>query len=712
MRTKDNYAGIDWFRIPAALLVVAIHTSPLTTWSVDADFFLTRIFARIAVPFFFMVTGQFILADVVRGEKVKIWRYLRRLLILYGIAMALYLPIGIYAGHYKNLNVLSVLRLLVFDGTFYHLWYFPACILGVCLVCMASRHLHIKGMFIVAGLLYFIGLFGDSYYGLTLKLPGVAAAYEQGFSLWSYTRNGLFMVPVFLLLGAVADRGWKPKKKIYIYVFFFSSFLLMTVEAFVLRYYGLQRHDSMYLMLVPTAAALYQILLTAPVLDNHRKSFRVLRSVATGIYIIHPAMIVVVRFAAKISGLTIFIDNSMLHYLVVVFFSMGAALCVTVLPKHSGKRKFPQERTWVEIDYNALRNNVAFLRQKLRSDCKLMPALKANAYGHGAVYLAKELNRLGVDAFCVACVQEGIELRRAGIKGEILILGYTHPSQFDNLGRYHLSQTVIDYSYAEKLRQYGKKLHVHLGIDTGMHRLGERCENIEQICRVFEMPNLIVDGIMTHLSADDGKEEPQKSFTEYQTVRFNRVLEELEKKGIKCPKVHMQASYGVLNYPELAGDYARVGMALYGVLSTGKDTLEWRHKLSPILSLKTRVAVVKEIYPGETAGYGLIFVADHAMKIAVLTIGYADGLPRSLSGGRGAVLIRGKKAPIIGTICMDQTLVDVSDILDVGSGDVAVVIGRSEQMEITVCDLAEQTQTIANEILSRIGGRPERVIVR
>lgn len=244
-----------------------------------------------------------------------------------------------------------------------------------------------------------------------------------------------------------------------------------------------------------------------------------------------------------------------------------------------------------------------------------------------------------------------------------------------------------------------------------MHRLGERCENIEEICRIFEMSNLIVDGVFTHLSADDSVKGQEKIFTDAQAARFYGVLDELKARGIKCPKVHMQASYGVLNYPELAGDYARVGIALYGVLSTKEDTREWSRMLCPVMSLKTRVAAVKEIYAGETAGYGLSFVAEHDMKIAVLAIGYADGLPRSLSNGKGAVLIDGKRAPIVGTVCMDQLLVDVSDIPDVKPGDIAVVIGKSGNLEITVCDVAEQAGTITNEILSRMGERPERIMV-
>ena len=759
MKTKDSYVGIDGFRIIAALLVAAIHTSPLASYSDGADFFLTRVLARIAVPFFFMVTGHFVLSDFLLKKKnntaawEKIRRYIRKILILYGASIILYLPLGIYAGHYDDMTVQKALRMLFFDGTFYHTWYFPACIMGILLVCILRRILGFKGTFLVTIVLYLAGLFGDSYFGLAEKLPAVSAVYEKGFTIWSYTRNGLFMAPVFFVLGALVGSSKKRGSRGHAYAVFLCSFALMTVEAFTLRYLKLQRHDSMYVMLVPTAAFLYKILLTLPVQSRPLKAPDAtdrsicgkiwihiwntahgrVRTISTLIYILYPAPIVVVRGFAKISGWNALTENSIAHYLCVTAFTAAAAVFLAALKKggkisaerenfvrSAGKscptRKFRRqefvgERTWIEINVGALRSNVNFFRSILPEGCRLMPVIKANAYGHGAVALAKELGLMGADCFCVACLQEGIKLRRAGVKGEILILGITYPAQLDTLRRYHLSQAVVDYSYAEQLKKYGKKLHVHICIDTGMHRLGERCENIERICNMFEIKNLLVDGVFTHLSADDSIEGQEKQFTDCQAARFYSVLDELKARGIKCPKIHMQASYGVLNYPHIAGDYARVGIALYGVLSTKEDTCKWSGMLCPVLSLKTRVAAVKELYAGETAGYGLSFTAQRPMKIAVLTVGYADGYPRALSNGRGAVLIGGKRAPVVGTVCMDQMMVDVSDIPGVKQGDTAVVIGRSGDLEITACDLAEQAGTITNEILSRMGERPERIMV-
>ncbi len=368
-------------------------------------------------------------------------------------------------------------------------------------------------------------------------------------------------------------------------------------------------------------------------------------------------------------------------------------------------------RAWIELNSQNLRHNVNQLYNLLPSGCQLMPAVKANAYGHGAVLVSKELNSFGVHCFCVATVLEGVELRRNGIKGDILVLGYTCSKQFFLLNKYHLIQTVIDYPYAEILNAYGKKIKVHLKIDTGMHRLGERSEKFDDICNIFKCKNLLIEGAYTHLCASDNTRPQEKAFTMKQATTFFEVISRLKECGYNCPKIHLQASCGLLNYPELSGDYARIGIALYGVLSNREDMLNRTIDLRPVLSVKARVASVKDLFKGENAGYGLQYTANRDRKIAVLAIGYADGLPRSLSCGNGKVLINGYEAPIAGRICMDQTLVDISDFPNVMSGDIAVVIGKSGNSEITAYDLAEQTKTITNELLSRLGARLERIMI-
>ena len=194
-----------------------------------------------------------------------------------------------------------------------------------------------------------------------------------------------------------------------------------------------------------------------------------------------------------------------------------------------------------------------------------------------------------------------------------------------------------------------------------------------------------------------------------QAAAFDRVICDLNQRGLSCGKIHLLPSYGLLQYSELAGDYARVGIALYGVLSQGADMESCRIDLRPVLSVKARVVLVKDLYAGELTGYGLGYMAESNRKITILSTGYADGIPHTLSCGKGWVLIAGLEAPIIGLICMDQMLVDVTDIPDAAAGDVAVLIGTSGSRQITACDLAEQTGAITNEILSRLDGRLEKV---
>lgn len=709
MNRKTTYGGLDAFRIAAAVLVIAIHTSPLASFSANADFFFTRVLARVAVPFFLVVTGHFVLSDVLRrkpGASQRLKSCMKKLLLLYGGSIVLYIPLGIYAGHYSGVGLPALLRMLVFDGTFYHLWYFPACLLGLLLVALLSSKLKARTVAIIAVALYLLGLLGDSYYGLTQQLPILARVYEYGFQLWSYTRNGLFFVPVFLVMGAAIGGQKRPLKSSYAALGLLASFLLMTGEAFALRQAQWQRHDSMYVLLLPVTYFLDQLLLALP--WSSRKS---LRTAAAWIYILHPIVIVLVRGAAKVTRLPLLVSNSLLHYAAVTAVTLAAAFLLVWLLSCRKGQAFPRDRAWIEVELGALERNVAFLRSKLPPTCRLMPAVKADAYGHGAVLISKELQRLGVDAFCVACVQEGVQLRRARIKGEILVLGYTHPAQLDLLRRYRLTQAVVDEAYGEQLHAYGKRLHVHIAIDTGMHRLGMDSREMEEICRLFQMENLSVDGLFTHLAVSDGQDAAAQAFTRRQGRALEAVIAELKRRGIPCPKVHTQASYGVLNYPELAGDYARVGIALYGLLSTQEDTAKWRGALQPVLSLKARVASIRWIEAGESAGYGLDFAAPRPMKIAVLSIGYADGLPRALSYGVGAALIGGKRTPIVGRVCMDQTLVDVSEVPEVALGDIAVLIGSSGGQVITACDLAEQSGTITNEILSRMGARLERILV-
>ena len=374
------------------------------------------------------------------------------------------------------------------------------------------------------------------------------------------------------------------------------------------------------------------------------------------------------------------------------------------------EKTYEQGRAWIELNINNLKHNVDTLRSLLPAGCVLMPAIKANAYGHGAVQVAKELNKMGVQAFCVASIAEAVQLRENDIVGEVLILGYTHPSDFPLLIRYNLTQAVLDFEYAKQLDAFDSEIKVHIVVDTGMHRVGVPAENLDAILSILKMKHLWVTGIYTHLCADDSRDEKDVAFTKKQAASFVPIKEQVLAAGYAV-KTHILGSYGLLNYPELGGDYARIGIALYGVLSNRGDLAFCPTELRPVLSVKARIMTVRAIQSGDNVGYGLAYTAESERKIAALSIGYADGLPRALSCGRGRVLIHGQEAPIAGRVCMDQTMVDVTDIENVKCGDVAVVIGKSGMLEITAYDRAEQSDTITNEILSRMGNRLNRFLI-
>ena len=684
---EKKFPALDDFRLIAAILVVAVHTR-----STDSEIlWLLTVLRRIAVPFFIMVSGYFL----ARGNWRSTGKFLKKTAMLYGVSILLYLPLNYYAGQLS----LDFFRRAIFDGSFYHLWYLPALLLGTPIAYCLTRFKP-EAAIPIAGILYLIGLGGESYYGLVSGVPVLATFYNGIFLVFDYTRNGLFYVPLFLLLGAA---GIIFRRKVAV-IGLLCSLTALIVEALLLHHSGIQRHDSMYLFYPFLMVFLFSLLL-----EENQGERRNLRKLSAIVYLIHPWCIVLVRGMAKLVGLTgLLVENTVILFLLVLASSLFLSqLLLWLRPS----RPFQTGRAWIELDLSALRHNVNQLQSILPENCTLMPAVKANAYGHGAVLIAKELNHSGIRSFCVATVSEGMELRRGGVKGEILVLGYTHPEQVPFLRKYRLTQTVIDMPYARLLNSYGKKLKVHLKIDTGMHRLGISADQQKEIASIFQMKNLVIEGIFTHLCVADEETAEKKAFTLGQAEAFQRVICNLNDQGLACGKTHLLSSYGLLRYPELAGDYARVGIALYGVLSNRRDLDDCPIALHPVLSLKARIALTKELHTGEGAGYGLKYVAESDRKIAVLSIGYADGIPRALSCNHGKVLINGYEAPIIGRICMDQMIVDITDLPDVKSGDIAVIIGKSGQYEITAYDLAEARGTITNELLSRLGSRLNRMIV-
>lgn len=704
---EKHYAGIDYFRLIAALLIVSIHTSPLGSVDPEADFILTRILARVAVPFFLMATGFFLLPRYMEDKKMRktvLMGFLKKTSLLYGMAILIYLPVDVYAGALIHpIIIWELFKDIFFNGTFYHLWYLPASIIGMAAVCLLIDRFKRKTVCLITIGLYLIALFGDSYYGISERVGAIGSFYAILFNCFDYTRNGLLMAPVFIFTGgmiAASKRQWSVG---ICTAGLLLSTALMISEGLLLKGLSVQRHDSMYIMLLPCMFFLFQLLL-----KWKGKNKAILRKLSMMIFIIHPMCIILVRGIAKGANLTwLLVDNSMVHFIVVAASSLAGSFLFILM---TGRRKdhFKKDRAWAEINLANLSSNVDQLKKILPKGCDIMAVVKANAYGHGDTEIARELNKLGVFAFAVATVSEGVKLRRKGICGEILILGYTFPDEISGLIRYDLTQTVLDHSYAGVLNDYGEKIKVHVKIDTGMHRLGENYSETQNLLNIYSYRNLIINGTFTHLSVSDSLADSDVEFTNHQIEKFYDTVKQLKEAGCKPGKIHIQSSYGVLNYPYLKCDYARIGIALYGAMSNENDKTRVNIDLKPVLSLKARVVITRRIPQSESAGYGRQFVAEKDSRIAVISVGYADGIPRNLSGGNGHVLINGQKAPIIGKICMDQLMVDISYISTVKQGDIATLIGSDGSEYIPVEALAAQSATLTNELLSRLGFRVNR----
>lgn len=703
MTKNKNYTGIDYFRFIAALLIVAIQTSPLASFSETGDFILTRIIARVAVPFFLMTSGFFLISRYTYNTE-KLGAFVKKTALIYGAAILIYIPINIYNGYFKMDNLLpNIIKDIVFDGTLYHLWYLPAAIVGAVIAWYLVKQWAYRKAFAVTLVLYIVGLFGDSYYGIAENIPSLNSFYHLIFQVSDYTRNGIFFAPIFFVLGGyISDNKDKLSFKKSI-IGFTTCFSLMFAEALTLHRFELQRHDSMYVFLLPSICFLFYFLM-----HFKGKNRAQLRTISLIIYIIHPFVIVLIRLFAKITHLqNALVENSLIHYLLVCIISAGLGLALTAIwniykPK---KHNTDKDRAYLEIDLKNLEHNVRVLKNAMPPHCELMAVAKAECYGHGMYGTTVYLNQIGVSAFAVATIDEGIRLRKYGISGEILIMGYTSPMRAKELCKYKLTQTLIDYEYSLRLDEQGYKVTAHIKVDTGMHRLGFDADDTKEIVTAFSLKNIEITGIFTHLCSADSRAEEDVDFTRKQIGKFYNSLDNLRKSGIRIPKVHIQSSYGLLNYPEIKSDYVRAGIALYGVLSSPNDETKLKLDLRPVLSLKARVVLLRKICKGETVGYSRAFTASRDSLIAILPIGYADGFPRNLSCGKSIVLICGQKAPIIGKICMDQLAVDVTDISNIKIGSIATLIGKDENDEIAAPTVAENSESITNELLSRMGRR-------
>ena len=382
--------------------------------------------------------------------------------------------------------------------------------------------------------------------------------------------------------------------------------------------------------------------------------------------------------------------------------------------KYISKRK----RFWAEIDMNAAEKNFNVIKSKLNEKTKLCCVVKANAYGHGAVYLSKLYEKLGADFFAVSNIEEAMQLRNNGITTPILILGYTPTSCASILAENNISQSVFSYSYAKELSKCAKadgvRVKIHIKLDSGMGRIGFECihENanmIDSIVEVCNMEGLCPEGIFTHFAlADDG--EDGSVFTKLQYDRFIRATEELQEKGITFEIKHCANSATTFEYPEYHLDMVRVGVVLYGVAPSKK--VRGCEELVPVMSLKSVISMIKVIEPGDTVSYGCTFVAKQKTKIATAPVGYADGFWRSNSENGTQMLIRGQRVNIVGRVCMDQLMLDVTDVKGVREGDYITLIGTDKGETITAEDLAQNNGTIGYEMVCAIGERVPRFYIK
>lgn len=691
MNRNQKYGGLDWFRMVSAVLVIAIHTSPLESFHELPDFILTRIIARVAVPFFLMVSGFFLLPDLRWDDysQKRLKRQLWKLAILYLVSTIIYLPLMIYNDYFgSDFTILSFVKDILADGTFYHLWYLPAAILGLALTGWLLRHLDDKLVFGISVGLYVIGLLGDSYYGLLEQAPGMQAVYAVLFRFFDYTRNGLFYVPIFLMLGygmgKAAGQG-KGLSRRQAAAGILISGSLMLAEGLCLHQAGWQRHDSMYVML-----PLVMVFLFAWILQWSCRGGKRLTRMAMLVYILHPAMIVAVRLVGKITGLTEYITNqSLIHFLLVTILSFAAAMGLTILQEKIKEAKqekrqgaVARERAWTEISIDNLYHNIHEIQEILPEQTKIMAVMRSG--GNGEVRLAGHLNKMGVDAFAVGEIGDGIQLRRNGIEGVILIMGRTEPEEVRELERWHLTQTISDYEYAEALNAGRRNIHVHIRLDTAKRVQGGYGDNenisqgkdMQEIERLYHLRYLQVDGIYTELEAEDSLEPYQTERTQAQIRDYYDVLDYLKNRGIHPGKTHIQNSYGILNYPELTCDYVRLGDAMYGPLSRQAD-VRLKVDLRPVVTVKAKVAAMKLVKSGETVGYGRGYVAKGDKRIAVVTVGYGEEVPVKLTEENGMVLVHEQEAEIVGRICMDQMMIDVTEIENVKVGDIVTMLHKS-----------------------------------
>ena len=367
-------------------------------------------------------------------------------------------------------------------------------------------------------------------------------------------------------------------------------------------------------------------------------------------------------------------------------------------------------RCYAEISLEAIGHNIREVKKRLPEGVKLLGVVKANAYGHGAVPVASYLENQ-VDYFATATIEEAVELRENGISAPILILGYVSPSQYGDLVEYDITQTIDSYAQAlalekEAARQ-NRKAKAHLAVDTGMTRIGFQVteHDADEAAKIADLPHIELEGMFTHFSCAD---QEDKTYCSMQMEKYDKMTALLAERGVTIPLRHICNSAGIMEFDDHHFEMVRSGIITYGIYPS-EEVKKERLDLIPALSWKSHVIHVKEVGPGIGVSYGATYVTEKPMtRIATVSAGYADGYPRALSN-QGCVLIHGKKAPIIGRICMDQMMVDVTDIPDVQVEDVVTLVGTDGDETFTIDEIANPAARFDYEMLCDISSRVTRV---
>lgn len=368
-------------------------------------------------------------------------------------------------------------------------------------------------------------------------------------------------------------------------------------------------------------------------------------------------------------------------------------------------------RVYAKIDLDAAAYNMEQMKKRIGGGARLIAVVKTDAYGHGAVPLAEVFEKLDyVWGYAVASLDEGMILRKHGIKKPILVLGCVFPDQYDDMVRNDIRAAVymeeMALGMAEAAKKAGKKAYIHIKTDTGMGRIGFPVseESADIIERISKLEDIKIEGMFTHFAKAD---ETDKTYTYDQHRKFMWMKEQMEKRGVEIPYYDCDNSAGIIDFPDMKHDLARAGISTYGMYPS-EEVNQNAVDLKPVLSLVSHVIFVKTVEPGTSISYGGTFVAPEKMRVATIPVGYGDGYPRSLSN-KGTVLIHGKRARILGRVCMDQFMVDVTDIPDVKFMDQAVLIGEEQGDRITVEELAGLSGRFNYEFVCCLGKRIPRV---